>query len=173
MLHHGTPPSTIINFSKMVPVSDWTMEVQGAKQVDRIAMDDQREITVLLGVTLSGELLPPQIIYAGKTPRCHPNVNAPCGWHATHSENHWSTKETMLEYVDKILSPHMTKQREELGLEETAAGLCIFDIFAAYRCEDFLVKLEENNIFTYSFRQDALVSCNHLMSPLILLLNNT
>ena len=73
---HNISPSMIINFdqtgTKMV---DWTLEVQGTKQIDMVGLDDKR---VFLAETLSGELLPPEIIYAGKTPRCHPNVNVPC-----------------------------------------------------------------------------------------------
>ena len=44
----------------------------------------------------------------------------------------------MLEYVDCILAPHMTKQREELTLAPNAAGLCILDIFAAHSYKEFL-----------------------------------
>ena len=122
----------------MVPV---TLEVQGSKQIDVIGLDDKREITALLAVSLSGELLSPEVIYAGTTPRCHPNVTVPNGWHLTHSPSHWSTAETMLEYVDTVLAPYMTKQRERLGLAEDAFGLCIFDVFAAHRCEEFLKSL--------------------------------
>ena len=47
MLHRGIPPSMIINCdeteTKMVPVRLWTMEIQGTKQIDMIAMDDKRE----------------------------------------------------------------------------------------------------------------------------------
>ena len=140
----------IVNFdqtgTKMVPVSNWTLEIQETKQIDMVGWDDKREVTALLAETLSGELLPPQIIYAGKTARCHPSVNVPAGWDVTHSPNHWSTRETMLEYVDTILSPRMTKRREQLHLEPDAFGLCILDVFAAHRCADFLAKLEAHHI---------------------------
>ena len=73
----------VLNFdqtgTKMVPVSDWTLEVQGSKQIDMIGLEDKREITVLPAISLTGELPSPQVIYAGKTPRCHPHVNIPLG----------------------------------------------------------------------------------------------
>ena len=90
----------------MIPVSNWTMAVQGTRQIDMIGLDDKKDATALLAVSLSGVLLPPQVIYSGKTLRCHPNVAIPAGWHLTHSPSHWSTKETMLDY--------MAKQNEEL-----------------------------------------------------------
>ena len=62
--------SMIVNFdqtrTKMIPVLDWTLEEPGTKQIDIICLDDKREITVLLAVSLTGELLYPQI-YSGKT----------------------------------------------------------------------------------------------------------
>ena len=63
----------------MVSVSDWTPEVQGTKQINMIASDDKWEVTVLLGVSLSEELLLPQrytyVLYAGKTESYHPSVS--------------------------------------------------------------------------------------------------
>ena len=52
----------------------------------------------------------------------------------------------MLEYIEKILDPYMARQREQLGLSPDAPGLCIFDVFAAHRCDEFLQSLREHNI---------------------------
>ena len=43
-------PQLIVNnwCEKFVPVSEWTLAPQGSKQVPIIAMDDTREMTVLL-----------------------------------------------------------------------------------------------------------------------------
>ena len=68
------PHALIINWdqtgSKLVPVSEWTLEKQGTKQVAVVGKEDKREITVLLSVAASGDLLPPQVIYQGKTQGC-------------------------------------------------------------------------------------------------------
>lgn len=70
------PPPLIINFDQtnanFVPVSEWTLAKEGSKQVSIVTIDDKREMTVLLSCSMSGELLPPQLIYAGRTPHCHP-----------------------------------------------------------------------------------------------------
>lgn len=69
-------------------LSEWTMEERGAKQVKLVGRGDKRQITALLASTLSGVLLPLQLIYAGKTEQCHPKVQFPDLWDITHSESH-------------------------------------------------------------------------------------
>jgi len=47
------------------------MEKEGSKRVKITALDDKLQITLALGVTKNGRYLPPQLIYAGKTSKCH------------------------------------------------------------------------------------------------------
>lgn len=42
---------------------------------------------------LSGDVLPPQVIYKGKTDACHAKYNFPDDWDVTHTENHWANKD--------------------------------------------------------------------------------
>lgn len=48
---HSIPLSVVINFdqtgTKMVPVSNWTLEVHGSKQIDTVGVDDKREVSAL------------------------------------------------------------------------------------------------------------------------------
>ena len=60
----------------------------------------------------------------------------------THSGSHWSTQDTMVEYVDMVLAPYMAEQRQIFGLSSDVVGLCIFDVFTAHRCDCFLEKLD-------------------------------
>ena len=147
---HAIPDSMIVNFdqtgSKFVPCSEWTMAPEGSKQVEVTGLNDKREMTVVLAVSLAGELLPPQLIYAGTTNRCHTTVTFPDNWSITHSKNHWSNETTMLEFIATVLVPFMVKQREKLQLPLDQAGLAIFDVFAAHRTDAVLKKLEECNI---------------------------
>ena len=61
----------------IVPVSDWTMEVEGSKRVEVAGKDYKKLITAVLGGSCVGDFLPPHIIYQGKTPRCLPNYDFP------------------------------------------------------------------------------------------------
>ena len=65
------PPQLIINFDKTainyVPTPSWTMEKQGAKRVEMMGIDNKRQMTAVFGASLSGNFLPPQLVYEGKT----------------------------------------------------------------------------------------------------------
>ena len=56
----------IINFDQtgldFVPVSEWTMEAEGTKLVEVAGKDDKRQLTAVLGGSMAGEFLPPQLI---------------------------------------------------------------------------------------------------------------
>ncbi len=141
------PDQLIINFDqtavKIVPVSDWTLEEKGSEQVDITGIDDKRGITALLGEAASGDLIPPQLIYQGKTDACHPSFKFPEEFNVTHSESHWSTTETMLEYVDKVLVPYKERIIDEMDLPLRQKALVIFDVYKAHQSEEFLQKLKK------------------------------
>lgn len=122
------------------------MEREGARQVAVVGKEDKREITVLLSVAASGDMLPPQVIYQGKTQGCHAKVTFPEDWNVTHSESHWSTESTMLEYIDKVLVPYVTQTRQKLELAMDHPALALFDVFKAHRCDTVLEKLRQNHI---------------------------
>ena len=147
---HAIPPKLVVNWdqagSKLVPVSQWTLAEQGCAQVPVIGKGDKREITVLLTISAAGVLLPPQVIYPGKMTGCHARITFSQGWHITHSENHWSTEETMLQCLDNVIIPYFAATRRELGLPDDHVGLAIFDVFAAHRCDSVLKKLSSNHI---------------------------
>ena len=109
------PKDLIINWDQTdmhyIPVSSWTMEKEGAKRVKIAEVDDKRQITAVFGASLTGDFLPVQLIYKGKTPRCLPTVTFPACWQSTFSHNHWANEHTMLEYVDIILVPYISKKR--------------------------------------------------------------
>ena len=86
------------------------------------------------------------MIYQGKTVGCHPKITFPAKWNVTHSENHWSTEETMIEYLEKVIIPYVVETRERLDLADDHPALAIFDVFSAYHCNSVLAKLKSHNI---------------------------
>ena len=136
------PSNLVFNWDQtglnMVPQCSWTMEEQGSKQVKVAGSGDKRQITALLCATLSGTLLPPQLIYQGTTSQCEPKVKFPESWCITHSENHWSTESTMIQYVDEVVVPYVEGIRESLPIKRNSQkALAIFDVFAANRSQAF------------------------------------
>ena len=59
---------------RYISVGSWTMEKEGAKRVEITGVDDKRQITAVFAGSLTGDLLPPQLIYKGTTCQCLPTV---------------------------------------------------------------------------------------------------
>lgn len=131
-----------------MPVGDYTLEEKGSKQVPIIGLEDKRQITVLLGCTISGFFLPPpQVIYAGGTNQVHPKFPFPDDWDITHTSNHWSNSESMCDYVEKIIVPYIENVREKLPLSRSnMSALCIFDVFKAHQVNEFKDQMTRNNV---------------------------
>ncbi|MCH9717517.1 MAG: hypothetical protein K0U52_10595, partial [Gammaproteobacteria bacterium] len=101
------PPELILNWDQtgihLVPAASWTMDLTGSKRVEICGVNDKRQITAVFCGSLIGDFLPIQVIYKGKTDRCHPHFKFPLDWHVTHSPKHWSTEDTMLQYIREII----------------------------------------------------------------------
>ena len=144
------PDDLVINWDHTgiyyVPVSNWTMEAEGSKRVAIAGIDDKRQITAVLSVTMSGHFLPPQIIYKGTTRRSLPTVKFPAGWIVTFTENHWANELTTLQYIDEILLLYVKQKRKDLKLPDDQSCLVIFDRFKAQCTPTVLEVLKDNNI---------------------------
>lgn len=90
------------------------MEQRGTQRVEMVGVNDKRQITALFCSTMVGDFLPVQLIYKGTTPRCHPQFEFPLGWYVTHSKRHWSNEETMVQCVEHIIIPYVTKHEKFL-----------------------------------------------------------
>ncbi len=144
------PCELILNWDqtgiKLVPSSNWTMELSGSKRVEMLGMSDKRQITVVLCGTLLGDYLPPQVIYQGKTNRCHPRYEFPNDWNITHSPKHWSTEQTMLEYINIIVYPYVASVRHQLKCDSPA--LVVIDNFKGQITPAVTDLLDTYNIHT-------------------------
>ena len=140
------PPHLILNWDqtglKIVPSSSWTMDRRGSRRVELTGVDDKRMITAVFCGSLTGDFLPIQLIYKGKTPRCHPKFKFPSGWHITHSPKHWSNEETMIDYIESIIVPYVKSMRDE----EDQPALVIIDNFKGQVTSKVSALLEDNSI---------------------------
>ena len=87
---------------------------------------DKRQITTVFANT-SGDFLPPQVIYTGKTPKCLLSVKFPSDWNVTYTQNHWANEVTTEEYIKGILLPYVEQTRSKLALKTDHPALVIFD----------------------------------------------
>jgi len=145
----GVPPELIMNWDqtgiKIVPTTTWTMERRGSKRVEVVGTNDKRQITAVFCGTIQGDFLPVQLIYTGKTARCHPKYKFPAGWHVTHAKKHWSTEKTMLQYIERIILPYVNSVRMYLS-DDTVAGLVIMDNFKGQVTATVSKLLEDNHL---------------------------
>ena len=109
-------------------------------------MDDKRQITAVFACSMTGDFLPMQLVYQGKTNRCLPTYKLPSGWHITHSPNHWSNEKTMKDYINLILVPYVQEKRRELKLNPDHHALVLYDKFKGQCTPAILKLLVENNI---------------------------
>ena len=83
------------------------MKKQGSKRVEIVALDDKHQITTVFAGTLTGDFLPPQLIYQGTTQQClhddivkfHPQL------HPKYVDIHDTHKP-----LKKVEIPHMTNK---------------------------------------------------------------
>lgn len=130
---------------RLVPASSTTMEKRGVKRVEVVGQNDKRLITALFCGSLQGDFLPLQLIYKGKTSRCHPHHDFPPGWHITHSPNHWSTETTMVQYIEYIIEPYV-RSVWELMYTAMTPGVIIMDNFKGQVTEKVTTLLEKCNL---------------------------
>ena len=143
------PSELVLNWDqtgiKLVPSNGWTMEQKGACRVEVAGLNDKRQITAVFCGSLLGHFLPVQLIYKGKTSRCHPRYEFPSNWHITHSPRHWSTEETMLQYIEHIIVPYVEQVRQDINDDEKAA-VVIIDNFKGQVTQSVNALLEHHNI---------------------------
>lgn len=124
----------------LVPTSNWTYEKSGSSSIAVVGAEDKRQITVCIASSLDGELLPPQLIFQGKTHRCLPARTPEAivsHVHLTFSENHWSNQTTMKQYIDEIIMPYAGRCIELHRLAADANMILVLDVWAVHKSEEF------------------------------------
>jgi DDE superfamily endonuclease len=141
---HNVHPSLVINADqtgvKLVPSSSWTYEKRNSSSVATIGADDKRQITACLASALSGDLLPLQLIFQGKTERSLPEKTAASiasHCHVTSSENHWSSQATMRQYISEIIMPHAEASIRKHRLHADAHIILVLDVWSVHKSEEF------------------------------------
>ena len=95
---YDIPKELVLNFDQTplsyITVGNNTLEFEGAKSVPMKGKGKGKQITGNCTVSAIGRFLPMQLIYTGKTIRCHlQGIEFPPGFDVTYSHNHWSNEE--------------------------------------------------------------------------------
>ena len=171
---NNIPPELILNSdqtpSSYVSVGKKTMATRGSKTVPIKALADKRNITLNFIIMLSGEFLPMQIIYSGKTTASLPRgVTFPPGFHLTQNPKHWSNEQETIKLLDHIVKPYVVKKRAELKLPETQPALMILDVFKGQMTEKVKQKLKSLHIELVAVPPNM----THFFQPLDLTVNGS
>ena len=126
--------------------SNITWAQTNSKQVSVVGGEEKRAFTLVTSVCANGELLPFQAVYKGKSTASLPDIGsvgmkesltAGMVFSVSGTETHWSTHETMHEFVNKIISPFFEQKKKELGLPPEQKSLWYIDCWSVHRSKDF------------------------------------
>ena len=117
---------------------------------------------------MSGEFLPIQVIYEGKTKRCLPKYTFPDSFDVTFSENCWSNTEKSPSFFNKIVFPHFKNVRKAKGYPDERMSFIIMDTFKGQDNDEVAKLCRKNNC--------ALIIAKHNLTnkfqPLDITVNN-
>ena len=143
---------------------------RGEKSVRIKGLTDKRNITLTFAVTFTGDFLPMQIIYGGKTDRSQPRgVVFPKGFHVTQNEKHWSNETETVNFIEQVMNPYVTDKRKELGLRADQKALLTWDVFRGQTTDHVAQILDSLNIKVVKVPANM----THFSQPLDLLINGS
>ena len=92
-----------------------------------------------------------QLIQQSKTNPCHPTgIEFPEGFNSTHTKNHWSNEDKVIEHLESIIFSFAKSKRAELDLVEKEKYMLIFDVFKG-QCTQRVFHLINENHFVTAF----------------------
>jgi hypothetical protein len=120
-----------------------TWNKRGEKQVAVVGQEEKRAFTLMVGVSMSGKLLPFQAVYAGKDRQQSLPKPTSIGYKEATEEikirldlsgnsSYWSTIETMKTYVQHVLVPYFESQRQALNRPRQHC-IWIIDVWSVHR----------------------------------------
>ena len=170
---HEIPDELIINIdqtpSKFSPTDNVTTAVKGKKHILRKGGNDKRGITATLSETLSGAMLPFQLIYKGKTERSLPTSPFPEGFCLSYNESHWSNEAETLKLLKDVIAPYTGKVKEQLNLPVDQKVLLTWDAFRGQNSQLITPELDDYDIVTVMVPRNM----THLLQPLDLTTNGS
>lgn len=152
IFRYQVPPQLVINGDEtavmLVNRARVTRNTAGAKRVRILGMgEDKAQITATIFVTEAGDVLPYQMIFQGKTDRCHPSKEkkpVDCLW--AHTASHWQSVATYSEVIEKIIVPYKNNMIGMLQLPPTQATILKHDLHFTHKDKAVLQLLRKHNI---------------------------
>ena len=132
--------------SYLVPCKKFTMAKKGSNNVTIHGCNDKRTITATFVITLSGEFLPMQLIYRGKTLQSLPRYQFPQSFSLSINPKHYSNTTESLKLLNEIITPYVKKIRSSEGIPNDQYSLVKMDVFTGQKASEVLDLLNANKI---------------------------
>ena len=182
-------PALIINWDQtgmnLVPSHRSSFDIKGKKQVPIAKLDDKRQITAVVASNAMGELLPVQLVWTGvqydkKTgergvasiPKdaVSKKIMKEEKWHMTQTDNHWSSEETMKDYITSVVHPFVQSKFIELKLKPANShAILVLDCWGKQIHPNFMGWLKTNYPNYHPIVIPA--NCTGVMQPADVFLN--
>ena len=99
---HDIPNFLALNIDQTPLSGKYTFNLKASQNVPIKGVDDKRQITATFAVSSTGNFLPIQLIYTGKTRRSLPKYEFPASFSDGFTKNHWSNTDKSIEFFDEI-----------------------------------------------------------------------
>ena len=114
----------------------------GSKEcIVRTSGCEKKHVSIVLSATADGKMLPPMIIFKGKTTKTIEKLRVPDGFIVKIQAKAWMDEELMHVWLEDIWLKHTKLMSQKLGLENS---LLTFDAFSAHKTDEVEAKLEQN-----------------------------
>ena len=121
-----------------------TFDVKDVKTVPIKGIDHKRLITATFSISMSGEILPIQVIYESKTIRCLSKYAFSKNLDVTFFENHRSNTENAIIFLKYVFS-QFNNARQTKGYPNEQMSLVILDTFKGQDNEEVAKLCRENH----------------------------
>lgn len=124
------------------------------KQITTMGVEEKCAFTLVPSSSASGELLPFQAIFFGKTAESCPQHSARnydravllgFKFEPSRSKTYWSTQATMVLLVTDIIAPYFDRQKKELGLPNSQCAMWMIDCWSVHRSQEFRDYMREKH----------------------------
>ncbi|KAE9387880.1 hypothetical protein BT96DRAFT_757502, partial [Gymnopus androsaceus JB14] len=151
--NHKIPAALRVNTDQTqtvyAPGTKLTWNKAGKKQINIVGMDNKRAFTLVSLISASGEVLPMQAIYAGRTEASCPKKSSASynesqelkfSFEPSGNDTYWSTMDTMKSLITNVIAPYFEAKKKELGISdpEYQSSLWKIDCWSLHKSKEFL-----------------------------------
>ena len=172
VVEFNIPKELLVNCDQtalhLIPKINYTYELKGSQNVSVVGTEDKRQITAVVACSLSGEILPFQLIYKGTEGKegCFPRIDITKrlqshGFNFQQTDSHWSTLETTKEYIETIIKVYFDEKIAKLNLKHDQKCILLVDVW--HRDIKFIEYMRSNHPHIYLVYVPA--GCTGLAQP--------